>query len=92
MILKTKDGITGLRGKIFSFRGRRPLSREAPRAPESRSLFGDDEKPKNQRVTEVSIHLTDAEPPELAQIQVLPTYHPAPSCATPTSSPSLGRI
>src|SRR5262249_26297153 len=68
MILKTKDGITGLRGRYFPF----PVEQHYPHgAAVAGSLF-EEEKSDNRTVA-----LTDTERRELAKVQVLPTYHPA---------------
>jgi len=87
MILKTKDGITGLRGKYFPFPVEGHYPHEAPRALEAASLFGEDEKMQDERATESPVHLSDAERTELAKIQVLPTYHPAALLRNPNLKP-----
>ena len=75
MILKTKDGITGLRGRYFPF----PVGQHYPMiagAPAETSLF-EEEGPKAKRRAGAALQLTDQERAELAKVQVLPTYHPA---------------
>jgi DNA polymerase len=87
MILKTKDGITGLRGKYFPFPVEAHYPREVSRAPEAVSLFGDEEKTIAPRAAGSPVHLTDADRTKLAQIQVLPTYHPAALLRNPNLKP-----
>ena len=85
MILRTKEGITGLRGRYFPF----PVSEHFPTArsaPAEVSLF-EDARPKEKDDTESLLRLSDAERAELAKIQVLPSYHPAALLRNPNLKP-----
>ena len=85
MILKTKDGITSLRGRYFPF----PVSEHfstARNAPAEVPLF-EEERPKEKDDAQILLHLSDLERAELAKIQVLPTYHPAALLRNPNLKP-----
>src|SRR5262249_53877536 len=77
MILKTKDGITGLRGRYFPF----PVDQHYPQAEEA-TLFGEEGVAKPTAVS-----LSAAERAGLAKIQILPTYHPAALLRNPNLKP-----
>ncbi len=74
MILKTKDGITGLRGKFFPF----PIEEHYPLAV-SLALEVPSLHP--------AVQLSDAERVQITKIQVLPTYHPAALLRNPNLKP-----
>jgi uracil-DNA glycosylase family 4 len=93
MILNTKEGITGLRGKFFPF----PVEFHYPvgskEAPTALPLFKEEvpEGSRDRRNTGptagVPISLTDEKRQALAKIQVLPTYHPAALLRNPNLKP-----
>ena len=69
MILKTKDGITQLRGKFFPF----PVDAFYPReTPDAHDLFNESDAKEPS-----PLHLDADTREKLRRIQVLPTYHPA---------------
>lgn len=81
MILKTKDGITGLRGKFFPF----AVDAFYPEtAPEAAELFAE----AAQKDADSRPPIIDAATREsLRSIQILPTYHPAALLRNPNLKP-----
>ena len=82
MILRTKDGITGLRGKLFPF----PADAFYPESqPSAMDMFE-----QNPGVKEADSLPPVVDPPTreaLRRIQVLPTYHPAALLRNPNLKP-----
>jgi uracil-DNA glycosylase len=81
MMLRTKEGITGLRGKFF------PFAVDAfypPQEPKTAGLWGSTE-PSSSAPERLSIDPATRE--ALRRIQVLPTYHPAALLRNPNLKP-----
>ncbi|HVO32294.1 MAG TPA: uracil-DNA glycosylase [Elusimicrobiota bacterium] len=79
MILKTKDGITQLRGRFFPF----AVDAFYPERASDAELFGSGEQRRAQASPKISPTVRE----RLRQIQVLPTYHPAALLRNPNLKP-----